>query len=136
MKLTTYISALILTIFGLLTLYLSTSIIFDLFDVRAQQGNYVLFVIWTNFICSFIYLFASYGFIKRKKITTKVLGFALGLLIVTIIGFLIYINNGGIHKDTTIKALIFRTSFTLIFMVIAYYILTKKQISINSNMRP
>ena len=62
-----YILSTLLAGFGLLTLFLSTSVIFDLFGIRAKEGNYVLFVVWSNFISSILYLFAAYGFIKNKK---------------------------------------------------------------------
>ena len=61
-----YFLATILGAFGLLTLLLSTSVIFDLFGVRAKEGNYVLFVVWANFISSILYLFAAYGFVKTR----------------------------------------------------------------------
>jgi hypothetical protein len=35
------IIAVLLAFFALLTLFLSTSIIFDLFDIREREGNYV-----------------------------------------------------------------------------------------------
>jgi len=38
-KILPYIIAVILTGFGLLTLFLSTSVIFDLFGIRAKEGN-------------------------------------------------------------------------------------------------
>ena len=41
----TYVATLILAGFGLLTLFLSTSVIFDLFGIRAKEGNYVLFIV-------------------------------------------------------------------------------------------
>ena len=68
-----YLLATILTGFGLLTLFLSTSVIFDLFGIRAKEGNYVLFVVWSNFISSILYLIASYGFVTSKKWTAKLL---------------------------------------------------------------
>jgi hypothetical protein len=37
--------ATILAGFGLLTLFLSTSVIFNLFGIRAKEGNYVLNVV-------------------------------------------------------------------------------------------
>jgi hypothetical protein len=57
-----YILATILAGFGLLTLFLSSSVIFDLFGIRAKEGNYVLFVVWSNFISSILYLFAALWF--------------------------------------------------------------------------
>ncbi len=120
-----YITALIIGVFGFLTLYLSGSVIFDLFGVREKQGNYVLFVIWINFICSFIYIAAAYGFIKSKTWTTKILATSLLLLITTFIAFLIYVNSGGIHKQDTFGALAFRTTITLFATIVAYFTITK-----------
>ena len=37
--------ALVLAIFGLINLFLSCSVSFDLFGVLAKQGNYVAFVV-------------------------------------------------------------------------------------------
>ena len=80
-KLVPYSSALFLAGFGVLTLFLSTSVILDLFDIRAREGNYVLFVVWSNFISSILYLFAAYGFIRNKKWTTVLLGISTIILI-------------------------------------------------------
>ena len=41
-----YLAAAVLTGFGLLTLFLSASVIFDLFNIRVREGNYVLFLVF------------------------------------------------------------------------------------------
>ncbi|WP_072349350.1 hypothetical protein [Flavobacteriaceae bacterium A100] len=128
-KIINTISAIILGVFGLLTLFLSSAVIFDWFGIRAKEGNYVLFIVWTNFICSILYLFAVYGFIKNAKWTFGVLLTASTLLIFTFTAFLLYINNGGIHEAKTIGAMIFRISLTLIFMLLAYFKLKHKSVS-------
>tara|TARA_R100001377_G_scaffold84996_1_gene69895 strand:- start:46 stop:453 length:408 start_codon:yes stop_codon:yes gene_type:complete len=115
----TTISAIILALFALLTLFLSSSVIFDLFGIRAKEGNYVLFIVWANFICSILYLFAAYGFIKRKKWTFWILIAALVTLIIAFAALLIHINNGGIHEEQTIGAMVFRMSITLTFSLVA-----------------
>lgn len=107
--------------FGLFTLYLATSLIFDLFGVRASEGNYVLFVVWANFICSILYLFAAYGYLKSKKWTATLLGISTLVLITAFIGLKIYVNAGGISEESTNMALIFRTVITLAFATIAYF---------------
>ena len=66
-----YLLAIILAGFGLLTLFLSTSVIFYLFGIRAKEGNYVLFIVWCNFISSLLYLFAAYGFIACLLYTSR-----------------------------------------------------------------
>ena len=123
-----YTSAVILTAFGLLTLFLSTSVIFDLFGIRAKEGNYVLFVVWSNFISSILYLFAAYGFIKNKKWTVALLGISTLILIAAFIGLKFHASSGGIYETKTIGAMIFRISVTLVFAIIAYFTITKKKI--------
>ncbi len=123
-----YLFATFLTGFGLLTLFLSTSVIFDLFDIRAKEGNYVLFVVWSNFISSILYLFAAYGFIKSKKWTTLLLGISTLILISAFIGLLVHANSGGIYETKTISAMIFRVAVTLGFTIIAYFTITKKKV--------
>lgn len=123
-----YIFAIVLAAFGLLTLFLSGSVIFDLFGIRAKEGNYVLFVVWSNFISSTIYLFAAYGFLTTKKWTAPILGISAVILISAFIGLKIYANAGGIHEEKTLGAMIFRITVTLVFAVAAYFTITKKSI--------
>ena len=132
-KLLPYLIALPLAAFGLLTLFLSTSIIFDWFGIRAKEGNYVLFVVWANFICSLLYLLAAYGFIKAKKWTFLLLGLAAIVLIITFVIFKIYIYSGGIYETKTVEALIFRLIVTLIFVIFAYFTIAKKYKTIKIN---
>ncbi len=124
-----YLITIVLAAFGLLTLFLSTSVIFDLFGIRAKEGNYVLFIVWANFICSILYLFAAYGFIKTQKWTSALLGISTLILMVAFIGLLIYVNSGGIYETKTIGAMIFRILINLGFATIAYFSinLNKKQ---------
>lgn len=122
------IAATILFAFGLLTLFLSTSVILDLFGIRAKEGNYVLFVVWANFISSIIYLIAAYGFIKLKKWTALSLALSVLILVVALIGLFIHINQGGIYETKTVNAMYFRTTFTAVFAAIAYLSITKNKI--------
>ena len=130
-KLKKYLPATIITAFGLLTLFLSTTIILNLIGMREKQGNYVLFVIWVNFFCGLIYVASGYGFVKAKKWTAYLLGLAIVALIITYITFNSYVANGGIHKEDTFGALKFRLGVTSLFTLIAYFTINKK--SINKN---
>jgi len=118
-KIINNVSATILTLFALLTLFLSSSVIFDWFGIRAKEGNYVLFIVWVNFVCSILYLFAAYGFVKRTKWTFWVLLTSLVILTIAFIALLLYANNGGIYEVKTIKAMLFRLLLTLTFSLIA-----------------
>lgn len=127
-KLIPYLLATILAGFGLLTLFLSTSVIFDLFDIRAKEGNYVLFVVWSNFISSFLYLISVYGLLSSKKWTFRTLGLATLILTLAFVGFLFYIQSGGIHETKTVGAMVFRIALTLGFTLFAYFTINKKTI--------
>jgi len=122
-----YLLALVLAAFGLLTLFLSSSIIFDLFGIRAKEGNYVLFVVWANFVSNLLYLSAVFGFIKAKKWTVLALGISVMILILTIIGFLIHVKTGGKYETKTIGAMIFRITVTLLFTFFAYFTIIKNR---------
>ena len=122
-----YLLASILAAFGLLTLFLSTSVIFDFFGVRAKEGNYVLFIVWANFVSSLFYLFAVYGFIKSKKWTAPLLSISTIVLILAIVGLFIHINAGGIYETKTIGAMAFRITVTLVFSAFAYFTINKKK---------
>ncbi|MBN1650255.1 MAG: hypothetical protein JW857_02935 [Bacteroidales bacterium] len=118
-------SAIVLTAFGLLTFYLSTSVLFDLFDMRAKQGHYVPFIIWANLLSSLMYFIAAYGFAAKKAWTFQVLMSTFLLLIFAFLGLIIHINTDGIYEAKTVGALIFRISFTLVFTLLAYFLLKR-----------
>ena len=120
-----YAFALILTAFGLITLFLSSSVVFDLFGIRAKEGNYVLFVVIANLISSLLYLLAVYGIMLKKIWTTNILSISAGVLIIAFIGLFVHINTGGIYETKTIGAMVFRISLTLLF-VTASFLLNKR----------
>ena len=115
------LSAAILSVFGLITLFLSTSIIFDLFGIRTMEGNYVLFVLIANFIASLLYLIAAIGFWTQKLWTTNVLVVSAAILLITFFAFSVYAFTGGIHELKTHGALVFRIIFTIVFIIISFF---------------
>ena len=111
--------------FGLLTVFAGGSVIFDLFEIREREGNYVLFVVWANFICGFLYLLASYGFFKGKSWTSNVLAFAVWILVSAGIVLFFWILNRELYETKTIIAMIIRTLITLVLFWIARHYLMK-----------
>ncbi len=116
----------LITLFALITLFMSGSVIFNVFGIREMEGNYVLIVVWGNFIASIIYLISAYVLFKEYKWSAKLLFSAVLLLILAFVGFYIHIHNGGLFEEKTIKALIFRILFTLLFTFFAYKITKNK----------
>jgi hypothetical protein len=109
------ISALILTLFAMITVFMSGSVIFDLFGIREKEGNYVLFIVIANFISGFIYLIAAYGLFFGRTWTTRLLVFATSILTISFVGLIWHISNGGIYEQQTLKAMLFRIAITAVF---------------------
>ena len=121
-----YVIAVLLIVFALLTLFLSSSVIFDWFGIRAKEGNYVPLVVWANFMVSLLYLLASYGYLFLKKWSLSVMLIAAIIFVLAYIGLFIYINNDGLYESRTIGAMLFRILVTLFFAGMIYYGLKKK----------
>ena len=115
----------VLTIFGLVTVFMSSSVLFDWFGIREKEGNYVPFVVIANFICGFLYLTAAFGISKDKKWSQYHLILAFIILIITFIALYFHISSGGIYETKTVKALAFRTVLTLIFTITHFKIFKK-----------
>lgn len=124
-KVLTYILIAVLTAFALLTLLLSSSVIFDLFGIRAKEGNYVLFIVWANFVSSILYLLSAYGLIKLKRWSYQLLGASALILIIALIGLFFHINAGGVYETKTVGAMFFRTTITLLLTLFTYLRIAK-----------
>ena len=126
-KIILYATVGILSAFALLTLFLSTSVIFNLFNIREKEGNYVPFIVWANFISSILYLLAAYGLLKLKKWSAYLLAVSVVILVAAFIGLKVYISNGGIYETKTVNAMIFRITLTIIFAIASYLLIIKQK---------
>ncbi|MBK8519662.1 hypothetical protein [Ferruginibacter sp.] len=125
------ITAIALLLFALLTLFLSSSVIFNLFGIRAKEGNYVPLVVWANFISSILYLAAAYGLFKMKKWSVWLLAISVVILVAAFIGLKLHISEGGLYEVKTVNAMIFRIGLTALLAVASYFLLQNKQLSKN-----
>lgn len=116
------ILVLVLLLFGGLTLFLSSSVLLDLFGMRAKEGNYVLVVVWANFVASVLYLVSAFAIFKGKMWMVKPLVLALVVLVAGQIGFWIHIINDGLYENKTVGAMIFRILFTAVLLFTAYQV--------------
>ena len=121
----------LLLLFALLTLFLSGSVIFDLFGIRAKEGNYVPLVVWANFISSILYLVVVYGLLKMKMWSVWLLVISAVILVAAFIGLKIHISEGGLYEAKTVNAMIFRIGLTILLAVASYFLFKNKQLSKN-----
>lgn len=118
--------AFLILIFGLITLFMSSSVILDLFNIREKEGHYVPFVVWANFACSLLYLLAGSALIRFKKISSLWLFLSVVILAITFVALQNYIHNGGIYEKKTVTAMIFRILLSAIFTITSYLFLKNK----------
>ncbi len=118
--------ATVLIAFALVTIFMSSSVLFDWFGIRAKQGNYVPFIVKTNLTAGFLYLIAAYGFVLSKKWSFWAMLSVALLLIYTFALFYLHIHTGGLYENRTVGAMIFRILFTLIIAGFMYGITDKK----------
>lgn len=116
-----YVLGIVIIAFASVTVFMSSSVIFDWFGMRESQGDYVPFIVWTNFIAGLIYLISAFGFIKAKKWTFWILATTTVLLIFALIILVLYIDEGGIFKVETLWAMGFRILLSAVFSAFAYY---------------
>lgn len=117
--------SLIIALFALLTLFMTTSVIFDWFGIRALEGHYLPVVVWANFVCGFLYLISSWLLLKNDKrgfmlllITVVLLALAFGALVMHII-------KGDAYETKTVFALTFRIILSVIFTILSYSLTIK-----------
>lgn len=121
MKRLRIIHTIILVILGALSVFMSTSVAFDLFGIREMEGNYVPFILYTNMACGYLYLFAAYMNWKSLAISARTLLIATLALITAFVFFSIYIEKGGVYELKTVKAMVFRTVITAVLTASAFY---------------
>lgn len=109
-----------LSLFMIITLFMSTSILLDLFGIREQEGRYVPMVVWSNFLCGWLYLLALYGLFMGKKWSFVPLLVAGCILIGAFFGLYIHIVGGGPYESKTVVALALRVVLTILFALGAY----------------
>lgn len=112
-------------LFGLVTLFMSSSVLFDWFGMREKEDNYVLFIVWTNWLCGILYLISAFGILKNKTWVKFTLLISLLILILSYFDLFIHIKNGGIYETKTIIAMAFRIGVTAIFLLTTIKILKK-----------
>ncbi|QOW08988.1 hypothetical protein Q73A0000_00800 [Kaistella flava (ex Peng et al. 2021)] len=114
-----------LLLFGIVTLFMSSSVLFNWFGIRAKEGNFVPFIVWANLLCGILYLITAYGILKNQVWSKVPLIVSLIILVLAYIGLFIYINDGGIYETKTVGAMAFRIGVTALFLFITLKIFKK-----------
>jgi hypothetical protein len=115
----------VLLLFGFVTAFMSSSVLFDWFGIREQEGNFVPIVVWSNLLCGILYLIAAYAIFKNKIWAKFPLILSFFILIAATIGLFLHMKSGGLYETKTLGAMAFRLILTAIFILTTTKILKK-----------
>jgi hypothetical protein len=117
-----------LGLFGIISMIITSSLIFNIKGFSHHHANQLPYLLYVNFACSFLYLFASYGFFTKNKWTTACLFVTVAILILSYVGLIIHIQAGGLFDIFTIKLMLVKVSLTILFAGISWFYLTRTKL--------
>ena len=103
------IAAVVVTIFGLLTVLSGGRALFGGLEARAAVGDAVPFVLWFNFLAGFAYVAAGIGLILQTNWATKLSIAILVATVLVMIAFGVHVLLGGAYEMRTVWAMSLRT---------------------------
>lgn len=117
-----------LLLFGVVTIFVSSAVIFDLFGIREKEGNYVPFIVYANMACGYLYLLTFYFNLKGKYQRSFYVLMLATIILFTAFFFLKeHIAAGGAYEEKTIKAMTFRTMTTFLLSGISWMLLRQTE---------
>ncbi len=120
--------SIIALIFGGLTIRSSGLVLFTTGEFHQQQGDFVPFVVWTNFICGFAYVITATGLFLMKPWATYLACLITLVTVTAYIFFGMHVINGGLYEMQTIVAMAIRTLFWTGISWLAYYHIMRPRI--------
>lgn len=97
--------SLLATVFGVLTLKEGGTILFGDEATRSAAGQYVPFVLWSNFLAGFAYIIAGAGlWMSQRWAVWLALGIAAGTSVL-FAAFALHVYSGGAYEMRTVVAM-------------------------------
>ncbi|MCK4911134.1 MAG: hypothetical protein KAR83_05810 [Thermodesulfovibrionales bacterium] len=115
-----WILAAIAVLFGVLTIISGGQVLFGDISYRQSAGNYVLFVVWFNFLAGFVYIVAGSGIWMRQGWAVWV---SLVIAVATIMVFAafgMHIFSGGGYETRTVGAMSLRSIVWILIFIFSY----------------
>ncbi|MDL1962621.1 MAG: hypothetical protein LWX01_13205 [Deltaproteobacteria bacterium] len=115
-----WILTVIAILFGLLTIKSGGQVLFGGNSYQKAAGNYVLFVVWFNFLAGFVYLVAGAGIWARQRWAVWL---SLLIVIATIIVYAffgLHILEGGEYETRTVAAMSLRSLVWISIFIFSY----------------
>jgi hypothetical protein len=128
MKAIRIIHTVLLAAIGAISVFMTSSVLLDLFDIRAKEGNYVEFVVVANLICGVLYLFAATMNWINTRLSVVALTLSVIVLLLAFWGLKNHITAGGLHEAKTVVAMKFRIIYSVAMLLIAIYLMNKVEL--------
>lgn len=116
----TLIVALIAILFGAMTLKAGGQVLFGGSEYQQAAGNYVLFVVWFNFLAGIAYIIAGIAIWMRLSWAVWL---SLIIAVATLIVFAffgLHILNGGAYETRTMAAMSLRSTVWILISIFSY----------------
>ena len=118
----------IAVLFGVLTIKSGGQVLFGGSLSQQSAGNYLLFVVWFNFLAGFVYLMAGAGIWMRQGWAVWL---SLIIAVATIIVFAVFgihIFNGGEYETRTVGAMSLRFIVWILIFIFSYREIVRRQV--------
>lgn len=99
----------LVTLFGILTVFSGGNALFGSAETRAAVGDAVPFVLWFNFLAGFAYVAAGVGLFLRQSWAVRVSIAILVTTVLVMIAFGLHVWLGGAYEMRTVWAMSLRT---------------------------
>jgi hypothetical protein len=104
-------------LFGIMTLKSGGATLFIDGATREASGNFVPFVVWSNFLMGFAYISAGIGIWLNKNWTKSLTISIVSITVLTFIVFGVHILMDGIFELKTVKVMTFRSLFWIFALI-------------------
>ncbi len=108
-------------IFGGLSIRSGGLVIFTTGEFHQQQGNFVPFVVWANFLGGFAYIVAAIGLLQLKRWAGFFAYLITSMTVVIYAAFVVHIMGGGLYEMQTVVAMAIRTTLWVAISLLAYF---------------
>ncbi len=113
-------------LFGLATLRAGGGVLFGDDAARIAAGDYVVFVVWFNFLAGFAYIIAGTGLAFRQPWAVRMAWFIVLATLVVFVAFGMHVVAGGAFEPRTVGAMTLRSTVWLAIWIISWGILRKE----------
>ena len=123
-----WIASAVAIVFGLVTIKSGGQVLFGGSLYEKAAGNYVLFVVWFNFLAGFIYLVAGVGIWMRLHwaVWLSLLIAIASIIVFSILG--LHILNGGGYETRTVAAMSLRSIVCIWIFMFSYRKIFRRQV--------